>query len=362
MVIRLVPTTGPECVCEHESTIWSRCSPWRFSAASRTRFERSRPMPQRSSVTSTAFLPVGVLKGERLGPERVHGAFGGMVPGSVAGHPHGFLGRDIHPRRARLPAGGGRSTHQGEKTGSKKRDALEAHRPGMAFSCEYFPENKALVNPACALAHKPSRRIGDHSGRSLDLQITRLRPHGRLRAEFLGQMDDHSSCRNHARRVISARRLSGCSGWRSPRQGRSGRDDSSAAGRWLCGECVIPWRRASTATSPGPMANPTGSSWIRTSTFESSSHQFDTLLMGRHTFEAAASMGASLWSGMKVVVFSKTLSARDHPGVTIVADGMEETVSDAPLPSRGRTSGSSAAASSSAPWPRPISSTRSSSP
>jgi dihydrofolate reductase len=57
-------------------------------------------------------------------------------------------------------------------------------------------------------------------------------------------------------------------------------------------------------------------------------NQFDTLLMGRHTYEAATSMGGGLWPGMKVVVFSKTLSARDHPGVTIVADGMEKTLAE----------------------------------
>ena len=89
--------------------------------------------------------------------------------------------------------------------------------------------------------------------------------------------------------------------------------------------------------------------------------QFDTLLMGRSTYELTASAGPGLWPGMKVVVFSKTLSARDHPGVTIVADGMEETVNELRA-SRARTSGSSAAASSSAPWPRPVLWTRSSSP
>src|SRR5947208_6493139 len=54
--------------------------------------------------------------------------------------------------------------------------------------------------------------------------------------------------------------------------------------------------------------------------------QFDTLLMGRHTYELAAGAGPGLWSGMKVVVFSKTLPASDHPGVMIIADGMAETV------------------------------------
>jgi dihydrofolate reductase len=56
--------------------------------------------------------------------------------------------------------------------------------------------------------------------------------------------------------------------------------------------------------------------------------QFDTLLMGRHTYDATTSTGGGAWPGMKTVVFSKTLSARDHPGVTVVADGMEETVTE----------------------------------
>jgi dihydrofolate reductase len=62
--------------------------------------------------------------------------------------------------------------------------------------------------------------------------------------------------------------------------------------------------------------------------FQEIFNQFDTLVMGRHTYEAAASMGPTLWSGMKVVVFSKTLSASDHPGVTVVAEGMEEMVNE----------------------------------
>lgn len=50
--------------------------------------------------------------------------------------------------------------------------------------------------------------------------------------------------------------------------------------------------------------------------------QFDTLLMGRRTFEAS---GAA-FPGMKVVVFSRTLQHADHPDVTIVADEIRETV------------------------------------
>lgn len=47
--------------------------------------------------------------------------------------------------------------------------------------------------------------------------------------------------------------------------------------------------------------------------------EFDTLLMGRHTYEvtAAASRGTP---GKQVLVFSRTLSQQDHPDVTIVPD------------------------------------------
>jgi dihydrofolate reductase len=44
--------------------------------------------------------------------------------------------------------------------------------------------------------------------------------------------------------------------------------------------------------------------------------QFDTYVMGRKTFEAAAG-GPSM--GGRVVVFSRTLRQEDHPNVTIVA-------------------------------------------
>src|SRR5262249_25134083 len=56
---------------------------------------------------------------------------------------------------------------------------------------------------------------------------------------------------------------------------------------------------------------------------------FDTLLMGRHTFTATRKMGGggdgSLW-GMKTVVVSRTLRAQDHPGITIVSENLSETV------------------------------------
>jgi dihydrofolate reductase len=49
--------------------------------------------------------------------------------------------------------------------------------------------------------------------------------------------------------------------------------------------------------------------------------QFDTLLMGRRTFEAAVvRLGASTLQTMKVVVASRTLRPEDYPGITIVSD------------------------------------------
>ena len=55
--------------------------------------------------------------------------------------------------------------------------------------------------------------------------------------------------------------------------------------------------------------------------------QFDTFLMGRRTFEPMAKMQKGQTPGVKTFVFSRTLKQDDHPHVTIVADGLEETVS-----------------------------------
>jgi dihydrofolate reductase len=49
--------------------------------------------------------------------------------------------------------------------------------------------------------------------------------------------------------------------------------------------------------------------------------QFDTLLMGRRTFEAAVTrLGASTMQTRKVVVASRTLRPEDHPEITIVPE------------------------------------------
>jgi dihydrofolate reductase len=54
--------------------------------------------------------------------------------------------------------------------------------------------------------------------------------------------------------------------------------------------------------------------------------QFDTVLMGRRTFQPIANSGKGLIPGMKTFVFSRTLRQRDYPTITIVAERPEETV------------------------------------
>ena len=55
--------------------------------------------------------------------------------------------------------------------------------------------------------------------------------------------------------------------------------------------------------------------------------QFDTLLMGRKTFEVAT-VRAAQWPdlGHRWVVVSRTLKPEDHPGVTILSDSVAEAV------------------------------------
>src|SRR6266404_5592578 len=56
--------------------------------------------------------------------------------------------------------------------------------------------------------------------------------------------------------------------------------------------------------------------------------QFDTVLIGRRTFEGMArgKKKPSAMPGMKTVVFSRTLRQQDCPKVTIIADHAEETL------------------------------------
>jgi dihydrofolate reductase len=54
--------------------------------------------------------------------------------------------------------------------------------------------------------------------------------------------------------------------------------------------------------------------------------QFDTLLVGRATFEFMVERGQAAVPGMKIIVFSRTLRQSDFPDVTIVAGKEKETV------------------------------------
>ncbi len=56
--------------------------------------------------------------------------------------------------------------------------------------------------------------------------------------------------------------------------------------------------------------------------------QFDTLLMGRRTYEVALTRFESIKKmGKKVIVVSTTLAPAHHPGVTILADNIPTAVS-----------------------------------
>jgi dihydrofolate reductase len=54
-------------------------------------------------------------------------------------------------------------------------------------------------------------------------------------------------------------------------------------------------------------------------------NQFDTVLLGRHTYELTRKPGAPPWPpGIRVFVFSRTLRPEDHSDVTVVAEKAEE--------------------------------------
>lgn len=55
--------------------------------------------------------------------------------------------------------------------------------------------------------------------------------------------------------------------------------------------------------------------------------QFDTLLMGRRTFEGMLPGANGFW-GKRVLVFSRTLRQEDHPQVTVVSDDVEQTLNE----------------------------------
>src|SRR3982074_2914178 len=83
------------------------------------------------------------------------------------------------------------------------------------------------------------------------------------------------------------------------------------------------------ASLDGYIAGPNGEAdWIEADPdidFGELFNQFDTFLMGRGTFESVVrQQGSGAIPGMKVMVFSRTLSQEDHPDVTIVAEPSEK--------------------------------------
>lgn len=80
----------------------------------------------------------------------------------------------------------------------------------------------------------------------------------------------------------------------------------------------------------GYVAGPNGESdWIIMDPeidFGALMSRFDTVLMGRKTFEAAQAYGGGASSGTKSVVVSSTLRPEDYPGVTIIKDNLKEKI------------------------------------
>jgi dihydrofolate reductase len=56
-------------------------------------------------------------------------------------------------------------------------------------------------------------------------------------------------------------------------------------------------------------------------------NSFDTILMGRRTFEVAQAYGGGTMPGMKAFVVSSTLRQEDHPNVTILSRDLKEAIS-----------------------------------
>ena len=56
--------------------------------------------------------------------------------------------------------------------------------------------------------------------------------------------------------------------------------------------------------------------------------QFDTFLLGRRTFEAIGGARGGGQSGVRTIVFSRTLRQQDYPNVTIVSEHPEQVLAD----------------------------------
>lgn len=85
------------------------------------------------------------------------------------------------------------------------------------------------------------------------------------------------------------------------------------------------------ASLDGYIAGPAGEfDWIPMDPavdFEAIFARIDTVLLGRHSWELAQRSEGEMWKpGTRVYVASRTLRPEDHPGVTVVADGMGAVV------------------------------------
>ena len=91
-------------------------------------------------------------------------------------------------------------------------------------------------------------------------------------------------------------------------------------------------RYAVAASLDGYIAGPKGEAdWIIMDPdidFQEIFGQFDTMLIGRKTYEAMRRYGGGSIDmfGMKVLVFSRTLRPKDHAGVTVVSKNTKQAV------------------------------------
>jgi dihydrofolate reductase len=88
-------------------------------------------------------------------------------------------------------------------------------------------------------------------------------------------------------------------------------------------------RYAVAASLDGYIAGPKGEAdWILMDhsefDFNAFFKQFDTVLVGRRTFESMTRAGGGAMPGMKTFVFSRTLQQSDYPKVTIVSEEWQE--------------------------------------
>jgi hypothetical protein len=100
------------------------------------------------------------------------------------------------------------------------------------------------------------------------------------------------------------------------------------------------------ASLDGYVAGPNGEAdWITMDPeidFAAIFARFDTVLMGRKTYEAARAMGGGAMPGVTSIVASRTLRPEDCPGAAVIGGGLPDRVRDLRA-GAARTSGCSAA-------------------